>query len=84
MRMQQRGYRPQDIDLVQEYGTQLNDDCYILLNKDVECVNNMQKQIIQHLKRLMGTMIVVIDERLVTCYRPNKKYLKKLRRRIRQ
>ena len=86
MRVQQRGYRNADMELVMQYGTDLSRKRgkygYMLTNQDVQQSVESFKRKIQKLERLKGTYMVVGERNeLITTFRPNKKQSKRLLRR---
>ena len=70
-RMQQRGYRNTDIELVMQHGTDV-DDGYLLSNQDVHRVVKRLKRQIRKLEHLKGTYVVLGEgSELITAYRPD-------------
>jgi hypothetical protein len=70
-RMQQRGYRNADIELVMQHGTDV-DDGYMLTNQDVHRAVERLKRRIRKLERLKGTYVVLGESNeLITTYRPD-------------
>ena len=80
-RMQQRGIRERDIDLLITCGTQIGGDSILLSNKDAAREIEGRKQEIQALERLRGCKVVISEGVVVTCYHTHTKHLKKLLRR---
>ena len=77
-RIQQRGYRNADIELVIQHGTDL-DDGYMLTNQDVHQTVERYKREIRKLEHLKGTYVVVSeDNALITAYRPDKNRTRRL------
>ena len=76
-RMQQRGIRKKDVELVLKYGTPVDENAYILLRQDADREIELCKQEIKALSGLRdrGLKVVVVpeDELVVTCYRPHPK-----------
>ena len=71
-RMQQRGYRNGDIELVMEYGTDV-DDGYMLTKQDVHQTVEGLKRRIRKLEGLKGTYVVLGEsDELITTYRPDR------------
>lgn len=68
-RLNQRGIRPKDIDLLLNAATQVAQDAYLLTNGDVEREIIRRKEEIQQLERLRGMKLVVEGHTLVTAYR---------------
>ena len=77
-RMQQRGIRERDIDLLMTCGTQIGDDSVLLSDKDAVREIKRRKHEIQALERLRGCKVVIIEGVVVTCYHAHAKHLKKL------
>jgi hypothetical protein len=82
-RMNQRGFREQDIDLVLRCGTLISDDTFMLRNKDVDREIRDCKRELQQLERLRNSKIVVANGTLVTCFHASTKHLKTVLRRER-
>ena len=80
--LQQRGMREKDIDLVLTCGTQVDDDSFLLTQKDVAREIRRHKRQIQALERLCGLKVVVRQGVIVTCFRATKHQIKVLLRRV--
>jgi hypothetical protein len=78
--MNQRGMRKEDIELLLMLGTTIDDDSVLLLDKDVDREIKKLKRKIEILQRMRGSRVVVDDDRVVTTYRPTRKFEKKLLR----
>ena len=61
-RMQQRAIRERDIPLVIELGTQVDDETWILLKRDVAREIDIRKREIQKLERLANCKVVMLGE----------------------
>ena len=72
MRMQQRGFRKGDIELIVGLGTRVSDDAYLLRRQDVDREIDVRRREIQALDRLRDRKVVVVDDTVVTCYRPHR------------
>ena len=75
-RMQQRGIRKNDIALILACATQIDDETWILRNRDVSRQIESRKQEIRALERLANRKIVVREGRVITAYssrRPDQK-----------
>ena len=70
-RMQQRGLRKRDIELIVGLGTRVADDAYLLRRQDVDREIEVRRREIQALGRLRDHKVVMVDDTIVTCYRPN-------------
>ena len=81
-RLQQRGMREKDIDLVLACGTQVDDDSFLLTENDVAREKRRRKREIQTLERLSGVKVVVRQGVIVTCFRATKRQIKALLRRV--
>lgn len=77
-RMQQRGVRTEDLDLVIQCGSLVSKDSVLLLKKDVEREIRKRKREIQALERLKGCKLVIRDNAVITLYRPTKEQEKLL------
>ena len=82
-RMRQRGIRSSDISLVLDYGTQIDGQCFLLMEKDAARAIRKRKQEIQALERLCGMKVVVSENVIVTCYQATRKHIKRAFRRSR-
>lgn len=80
-RMQQRGVRERDIDLLVCCGTQIDEASILLSDKDAVREIERRKQEIRSLERLRGCKVVIAEGVVVTCYHATGKHLKKVRRR---
>lgn len=80
-RMQQRGIRERDIDLLLSCGTQIDEASILLSDKDAAREIERRKHEIQTLERLRGCKVVIIEGVVVTCYHASEKHLKKVVRR---
>ena len=67
-RMQQRGIRKKDIPLIRKYGTQVDDETWLMLKKDVARQIETRKREIQALSRLRNRKVVVRGGRVITAY----------------
>lgn len=67
-RMQQRGLRKADMDLLLQTATQVSPDAYLLTQKDAEREISTRKDEIQRLERLKGRKIVVDGNVILTQY----------------
>jgi hypothetical protein len=68
VRMQQRGFRKTDIDLVLSVATQVADDAYFLTDQDAAREIEQRKREIQQLERLRGSKVIVEGDTLITLY----------------
>ncbi|MDP6588847.1 MAG: DUF4258 domain-containing protein [Alphaproteobacteria bacterium] len=82
-RMQQRGIRERDIDLLLACGTQIDGASILLSDKDAAREIERRKHDIQALERLRGCKVAISDGVVVTCYHARAKHLKKALRRRR-
>ena len=71
-RMQQRGLRERDIELIIELGTRVSEDAYILRRQDVDREIELRRREIQALSRLRGRKVVVAADTVVTGYHPRR------------
>ena len=80
-RIQQRGMRNKDIEMVLNVGTALDDDSIVLLNSDVEREVNKRKKEIAVLERLRSVRVVLgVDDIVITAYKTDRKVEKSLLR----
>ena len=84
MRTQQRALRRRDIRLIQEFGTPVDRDTWVLLSRDVAREIANRKREIQTLERLKNRKVVIIDEHVITAYRSRPTDQKRALRRGRQ
>ena len=84
-RMNQRGIRETDVDLIRRCGTHLEDDdeSFLLTDKDVSRAITMRKREIQALERLRGCQVVMTGNVVRTAYHTTDKYRKRALRRCR-
>ena len=83
-RMQQRGLRPADLELILKHGSRLGEEVYFLSGKDVTERVNQLKAEIQCLERLNGKKLVLVNDVLVTCYSSSKRNQKCMYRRAKE
>ena len=69
-RMQQRGFRKRDVELIVNFGTRVSEDAYILRRQDVDREIELRRREIQALSRLRGRKVVVAADTVVTGYHP--------------
>ena len=69
-RMQQRGLRERDVELIVDCGTRVSEDAYILRRQDVDREIELPRREIQTLSRLRGRKVVVAADTVVTGYHP--------------
>ena len=58
-RMQQRGIRKSDIPIILAYGTQIDDETYLMCNRDAAREIETRKREIQTLSRLVNRKVVI-------------------------
>ncbi len=84
-RLQQRGFKKGDVDLITRFGTKLSDreaDLFWLRSKDVGKAVRQLKRTIQTLERLSGSAVVLGNgPEVITAYHADKRFQKKLSRR---
>ena len=66
--MQQRGIRERDIQLITELGTQIDDETWLMLKRDVAREIDIRKQEIQALERLANCKVVIRGRGVITAY----------------
>ena len=69
-RMQQRGLRERDVELIVDFGTRVSEEAYILRGQDVDREIELRRRDIQALSRLRGRKVVVAADTVVTGYHP--------------
>ena len=84
MRMQQRGLRKRDVELILDLGTRISDDAYILRRQDVDREIELRRHEIQTLSRLRDREVVVASDTVVTGYHPRRAVRKRDFRRGRE
>ena len=67
LRMAQRGFRADDIDLILELGTEVEGGV-LVRRKDVEYLERTLRALLKRLKRIEGKRVVVAEGCLVTAY----------------
>lgn len=67
-RNQQRGIRGTDIRLIQQFGTPVDRDTWLMRRRDVAREIANRKREIQTLERLKNRKVVIIDEHVITAY----------------
>ena len=82
-RMQQRGIRKRDVELVRRCGTRIDDRSLLLTKQDAEREITQRKREIQALERLRGCKLVLGGDLLVTLYHATTKQQKAAMRRFR-
>ena len=82
-RMNQRGIRENDVELVHRYGTHLNDQSFLLKKQDVAREISRRKKEIQALERLSGCKVVLSGDVVITVYHSTQRHEKAVMRRNR-
>jgi len=77
-RVRQRGLLEEDVRVIVETGTAVDDDSLFLLDRDVDREVRRRKAEIATLERLRGCRVVVAGETVVTVYRPSRDTEKKI------
>ncbi len=83
-RINQRGFRRNDVGLIRRCGTLVPDrhaEVYLLRNKDVEHEISARKREIQNLERMRGCEVVIVGNELVTIHHTSRRHEKTLLRR---
>ncbi len=84
-RLQQRGFKKEDVDTILRYGTRLHDSqarLFFLTKTDVHQAIASMKKIMDQLQRLKGSAVVLGDkDEVITLYHASKKSQKHLMRR---
>jgi hypothetical protein len=82
-RMDQRAIRQGDVDLIRLIGTEVPDG-FIVLDRDRQEAERTLQLLLDRVRRLAGTRMVVAGERVVTVYRADKQKERRLVRRAEQ
>ena len=83
-RMQQRGIREKDIPLIITLGTQVDDETWIMRNRDVTRGIEILKRRIRLLERLTNCKVVMRGGHVITAYSSRPADQKRTLRRARQ
>ena len=83
-RTQQRAIRNADIRLIQEFGTPVDTDTWMMRSRDVAREIENRKREIQFLSRLRNRKVVIRGERVITAYASRPADQKRALRRGRQ
>lgn len=83
-RMQQRGIRKSDIPIILACGAQIDDETYLMRNRDAIREIETRKREIQTLSRLANRKVVIREGRVITAYPSNSADQKRTLRRGRQ
>ena len=67
-RMQQRAIRKKDVPLIIELGTQVDEETWLMRNRDVAREIAIRKREIQVLERLANRKVVMRGEHVITAY----------------
>ena len=71
IRMQQRGIRESDIPIILACGTQIDDETWLMCNRDATREIEARKREIQTLSRLANRKVVIRNGRVITAYPSN-------------
>jgi hypothetical protein len=82
-RMDQRAIRQGDVDLIKLIGTEVSDG-FIVLDRDRQEAERALQLLLDRVRRLAGTRMVVAGECVVTVYRAEKQKERRLVRRAEQ
>jgi hypothetical protein len=77
-RRQQRGFKSIDPFLLQTFGERVEDG-YLMTNQSINQAQHALKQLIQRLDHLKGAALIEEGNTVVTCYRADKKRIRRLR-----
>lgn len=83
-RMQQRGVRSEDVELILACATQIDENVYLMREKDADREIERRKREIQALGRLRNQKVVLAGTTMVTTYSSNRKDQKRMLRRGRR
>lgn len=76
-RFAQRGYSPDDVDLIMKIGTEV-DEGFLVREKDVEAEIELLRKRLKRVERLKGARLVIANGAVITGYRTNKRTQKRL------
>ena len=76
-RMQQRGFRSGDVELIERFGTQLRDG-FLMRGRDVDAAILDHKGAIHRLEHLRDRFVVVVDGRVLSAYVASRSKQKRL------
>jgi len=79
-RMQQRGFRVDDLEVILKCGTQLDSESYLLLDKDITREIGQLEEKRRRLERLRGCKLILRANTVITCYHAEPKHQKKAMR----
>jgi hypothetical protein len=79
VRMAQRGFNMNDVDLIMMAGTEVEDG-YMVRQADYQEIEHVLKKLLEHLRRLRGKRLVVATGRIVTAYHATNKHERQLLR----
>lgn len=85
VRMNQRGFTKNDLELIRRCGTQVHDsdaEVYLMRDKDILEAIDQRKKEIQRLSHLRGSKVIVKNDELVTAVRSSRQHCKKLNQKI--
>ena len=77
IRMRQRGIRERDVPLILTCATRIDDETWVMRDRDARQAIEERKREIQALERLAGRKVVVRGESVVTAYRSRPADLKR-------
>ena len=83
IRMAQRGFDTDDLDLIICMGIEVEDG-YFVRDKDFQALDQKLKQFRDHLRRLVGMRLVVEGNRVVTAYHARRSKQRRLLRHAEQ
>jgi FKBP-type peptidyl-prolyl cis-trans isomerase (trigger factor) len=76
-RLRQRGLRENDIEVIHQCATEVEEACFLLTKKDVRREVARLKQEIRTLERLEGCKLVMSGDQVVTAYKASSKNQKR-------
>ena len=80
-RMNQRGIREKDLDLLLLIGTEI-DDGFVVRQRDYQAFERVLKRLIQRARRLVGKRVVIAEGQLITGYHAMPGKMRRLLNRI--
>lgn len=80
VRSNQRGIRPSDIELIIQYGTEVEAGVFFMSRQATERASRRKEQKSQVFDRITSKLVVVENDTVVTCYHPGQRKVKRVLR----
>lgn len=78
VRIRQRAFQEDDIELLLNCASDIGDDAYLMMNQDIDREIRIMKHQIQRLEHLRGAKLVYTNGKIITVVRTGKKHRKHL------